>query len=91
MVCTTCGETTSRVYGVPKTEAERLAAHSNLYGTSNLPLRGTAKLTLADGGVPVPFVMLLFGVFIGGCLGYAIAKPSVTAAKIREVRAAYKG
>ena len=82
----------NRAYGVPKTESERLATHSNLYGTSNLPQRGTAKLALADGnGVPVPFVLFLFGIAIGGCLGYAIAKPSVAAAKIREVRTAYRG
>ena len=42
MVCTTCGE--NRAYGVPKTEAERLATHSAIYGTTDLPPRGTGVL-----------------------------------------------
>lgn len=42
MVCTTCGE--NRAYGTPKTEAERLASHSAIYGTSNVPPRGTGAL-----------------------------------------------
>jgi len=44
-----------------------------------------------ENGVPVSLVILLFGVAIGGFLGYTIAKPSVTAAKMREIRAAYRG
>lgn len=32
-----------RAYGVPKTEAERLASHSAIYGT-NVPPRGTGAL-----------------------------------------------
>ena len=42
MVCTTCGE--NRAYGVPKTEAERLATHSAIYGTTNIPPRGAGIL-----------------------------------------------
>ena len=42
MSCTACVE--ARAYGVPKTEAERLATHSTLYGTTNLPPRGTGIL-----------------------------------------------
>ena len=42
MVCTTCGE--HRAYGVPKTESERLASHSAIYGTTNLPPRGAGAL-----------------------------------------------
>lgn len=42
MACTTCGE--DRAYGVPKTESERLASHSAIYGTSNLPPRGSGAL-----------------------------------------------
>ena len=42
MACTTCGE--DRAYGVPKTEAERLASHSAIYGTTDLPPRGTGIL-----------------------------------------------
>lgn len=44
MVCTTCGE--NRAYGVPKTEAERLATHSAIYGTIDLPPRGTGLKTI---------------------------------------------
>ena len=33
-----------RAYGVPKTEAERLATHSAIYGTTNLPARGAGIL-----------------------------------------------
>lgn len=42
MVCTTCGD--NRAYGVPKTESERLASHSAIYGTTNLPPRGAGAL-----------------------------------------------
>lgn len=42
MVYTTRGE--DRAYGVPKTEAERLASHSAIYGTTNVPPRGTGAL-----------------------------------------------
>lgn len=42
MACTTCGE--NRAYGVPKTEAQRLASHSATYGTTTLPPRGAGAL-----------------------------------------------
>lgn len=44
MVCVTCGET--RAPGVPKTESERLATHSAVYGTSNVPPRGSGLNTM---------------------------------------------
>lgn len=44
MVCVTCGE--ARAPGVPKTESERLATHSTVYGTTNLPPRGTGLKTI---------------------------------------------
>ena len=34
----------NRAYGVPKTESERLASHSAIYGTTDLPPRGTGAL-----------------------------------------------
>ena len=42
MACITCGD--DRAYGMPKTESERLASHSAIYGTTNLPPRGTGAL-----------------------------------------------
>lgn len=94
MTCYTCGDTTStRRFGIPKTEAERTSTHLQRFGTTQLPPRGTGlrQNTVNTAGVPTEFVIFALGIAIGGFIGYTIAKPAVTAGKIREMRAAYRG
>lgn len=93
MGCTTCGGLAfgEPRLGQPKTEEERMQTHFQLYGTTDLPPRGTGLRRLANAlsGDGKGLIFFL-GFFFGAIIGYSWAKPKSAARKIREIREAIR-